>query len=472
MSLPSSGIIKMSDMNTLFGAPNGTFMSSYLNKGSGYSAYYDPSNITIPVTGPITFSSMYGARYNYCFKNSTAVVVLGAYNIATWASPTPGGDTTGSWIWNTAGAATSASAGPWIHFFKSFTASSTFTATFYVTCDNQCLVLLNGKPVSTAPIVGGIPTWGTVSSVSFTVQAGLNLLDIYSDNAGNSPNPAGLIGALYNGGTLVFNTNSSWTCYASSIGNSSQMVMYGVRIINPGYSGAILTIRRSSDNVTSDFYTDTMQSYLATATTGGTSLTTWLNGATGYVYRWYDQSGNGNHAINSANNATQPNMALVNRRWIIQFQNTNGTLLTLTSGIKSNTIVCHYWNDNTNYGSILTTQNWIEMRFLNGTTFITGDINDWYYMGTTNGGTCLAYNNGVSATSVLLSGWNYFTVSVQNPIWATSQSGNDATTAFNRIGYDSVSTTRSMNGYMTELICHNTTLTASDITNYYNNRFF
>jgi hypothetical protein len=112
------------------------------------------------------------------------------------------------------------------------------------------------------------------------------------------------------------------------------------------------------------------------------------------------------------------------------------------------------------------------MRFGNGTNFTTGDINDWYYMGTTNGGTCLAYNNGVSATSVLLSGWNYFTVSVQNPIWATAQSGYDASTAFNRIGHDSYSTTRSMNGYMTEMICHNTTLSATDMTNFYQNRFF
>ncbi len=251
------------------------------------------------------------------------------------------------------------------------------------------------------------------------------------------------------------------------------MVIFGCRRINPLYTGPILTIRRSTDGATSDFYTDFAQSYLTTAINGGgSSLTAWLNGATGYVFRWYDQSGNGNHAVNSSNNTTQPNMALVSGRWVIQFQNANGTLLTLTTGIKSNTVLCHFWNNNTNLASILTTQNWIEVRFRNGIDITPGDLNDWYYMATLNGGTNYSYNNGVSSTSVLLSAWNYLTLSVTTPTWATEQSNFDATTAFNRIGHDSFSITRSMNGYMTEMICHNTTLSPTDITNFYHNRFF
>jgi hypothetical protein len=334
--------------------------------------------------------------------------------------------------------------------------------------DNDGYVFLNGKLMSTTDFGGGWGGQGT--STTFTVNQGINLLDIYSYNLGG---PGGVIAAMYNGASLVLHTDSTWTTYQTSINHTNCMVIFACRRINPFYTGAILTIRRSSDGATSDFYTDFMQSYLTTAVNGGgSSLATWLNGATGYVYRWYDQSGNANHAVNSSNNTTQPNMALVNGRWVIQFQNANGTLLTLTTGIKSNTIVCHFWNSNTNLASILTTQNWIEMRFSSGTNFTTGDMNDWYYMGTTNGGTCLAYNNGASSTSVLLSGWNYFTVSVQNPIWATAQSNYDATTAFNRIGHDSYSITRSMNGYMTEMICNNTTLSATDMTNFYQNRFF
>jgi len=468
MSLQTSGVMRMSDMNTLFGAPNGTPMSSYLYRGGNYSAYYDPSNVIIPASGPISFSMMYGARKSYFYVNSTAVNVLGGYNMAPWGYSPPGGDTTAQWIWNSAGAASSTPIGPWIHFYKLFTAPSTFTATLYVMDDNAGYIFLNGKLMSTADFGGG---WGgTGSSCTFTVNQGTNLLDIYSYNLGG---PGGVIAAMYNGASLVLHTDSTWTTYQTSINNTTCNVIYACRRINPFYAGPILTIRRSSDGATSDFYTDFMQSFLTTAVNGGgSSLATWLNGATGYVYRWYDQSGNANHAVNSSNNTTQPNMALVNGRWVIQFQNANATLLTITTGIQPNTILCHFWNDNSGIASILTTQNWIEMRFGNGTNFTTGDINDWYYMGTTNGGTCLAYNNGVSTTSVLLSGWNYFTVSVQNPIWATSQSGYDASTAFNRIGHDSYSTTRSMNGYMTEMICHNTTLSTTDITNFYHNRFF
>jgi hypothetical protein len=467
-SLQTSGAIKMSDMNTLFGAPNGTPMSSYLYRGGNYSAYYDPSNVIIPASGPISFSMMYGARKSYFYQNSTPVNVLGGYTMAPWGYSPPGGDTTALWIWNSAGAATSTPVGPWIHFYKLFTAESTFTATLYVIDDNYGYVFLNGKLASPTQLGAG---WGgTGPYITFTVNQGTNLLDIYSYNAGG---PGGLIAAMYNGSSLILHTDSTWTAYQTSINATLCRVIFGCRRINPFYAGPILTIRRSSDGATSDFYTDFMQSFLTTAVDGGgSSLATWLNGATGYVYRWYDQSGNDNHAVNSSNNTTQPNMALVNGRWVIQFQNANATLLTLTTPIKPNTVVCHFWNSNTELASIITTQHHIELRFANGTDFTTGDLNDWYYMGTTNGGTCLAYNNGVSATSVLLSGWNYFTVSVQNPIWATAQSGYDASTAFNRIGHDSYSTTRSMNGYMTEMICHNTTLSPTDITNFYHNRFF
>ena len=387
--------------------------------------------------------------------------------MAPWGYSPPGGDTTALWIWNAAGAATSTPIGPWIHFYKVFTADSTFTATLYVIDDNYGYVFLNGKLVSPTQFGAG---WGSTGPyTTFTVNQGVNLLDIYSYNAGG---PGGLIAAMYNGSSLVLHTDSTWTTYQTSINNTNCHVIFGCRRINPFYAGPILTIRRSSDGATSDFYTDFMQSYLTTAIDGGgSSLTAWLNGATGYVYRWYDQSGNANHALNTSNNTTQPNMTIVNGRWVIQFQNANGTLLTLTTGIKSNTVLCHFWSNNSLLGSILTTQNWIEVRFggPSGTTIDTGDINDWYYMGT---GTRYAYNNGVPATDILLSAWNYLTLSVTTPTWATSQSNFDQTTAFNRIGYDSYSITRSMNGYMTELICHNTTLSPTDITNFYHNRFF
>ena len=470
-ALPSSGTIKMSDINTFFGASNGTSLGSYAGKGGSYLSFYNPFSSSIPASGPIYMSNFYSAQKNYFLTNGSAVTVLGAYNIAPWYSTAPNGDTTASYIWSTANANSSAPAGMWIHFFKIFNAPVAFTGTLYYNCDNYAYIMLNGKPISTSPAAGGSPNWQTVYSISITVPAGANMLDIYAQNASTADNPAGLVASLYNGSTLVTNTDSTWKYYTSSINVNTAMVIFSCRIMNPFYTGPLWNIRRSSDGVTADFYTDVAQSFVGTTSTGGTSLTAWLNGATGYVTKWYDQSSNANHAINTSNNATQPNMAIQNGKWVLQFQNGNGTLLTMGTSVQSNTIVCHYWNNNNSYASILCTQTYLEQRF-NGSNGITirGDSNDadWYYMGTVNGGTCLAYNNGVSSSTVLLSGWNYLCLSVQTPTW----SYNGTTSYFNRIGYDSYSTVRSMNGYMAEMICHNTTINATDIANLYNGRLF
>lgn len=81
--------------------------------------------------------------------------------------------------------------------------------------------------------------------------------------------------------------------------------MYSVKWVNIAYTGPIFNFRRSSDNATSDFYASG-DGVLGTSIGGsGTSLTTWLNGATAYVVKWYDQSTVGNHATQTTN-ANQP----------------------------------------------------------------------------------------------------------------------------------------------------------------------
>lgn len=459
----------MSEINTFFGAANGTSLGSYEGKGGSYLSFYNPFSSSIPASGPIYMSNFYSAQKNYFLTNGSAVTVLGAYNIAPWYSAAPNGDTTAQYIWSTAGAASSAPAGMWIHFFKVFNTTTGFTGTLYYNCDNYAYVLLNGKPISTSPAAGGSPNWQTVYSISITVPAGVNMLDIYAQNASASANPAGLVASLYNGTTLVTNTDSTWKYYTTSIDVNKLVVMFSCRIVNPFYTGPLFNIRRSSDNATSDFYSDVSQSFVGTTSTGGTTLTAWLNGATGYVTKWYDQSGNGNHAT-QATNANQPNMSVQSGKWVIQFQNANDTYFYITTPITPNTIVCHYYNDSSSAGTIITTQYDYEQRhFSQNITGVNGG--DWYYMATLNGGTCLSYNNGVSATKVLLSSWNYLALSVTTPQWVTSQtSGNSS--SFNRIGRDGYSSDRSMNGYMAEMICHNTTINTTDITNMYNSRMF
>ena len=75
--------------------------------------------------------------------------------------------------------------------------------------------------------------------------------------------------------------------------------IYGVKLLNDKYTGAIFNIRRGSDNVTEDFfYTNSTLS-----NSSGTSLSTFLSGSIAYITIWYDQSLKGN-------NGTQTNLTL------------------------------------------------------------------------------------------------------------------------------------------------------------------
>ena len=71
---------------------------------------------------------------------------------------------------------------------------------------------------------------------------------------------------------------------------------FGLSLLYSVYTGPVMTIRRSSDSSFCDFYADICGNmgtgYLAT----NTSLDTWLNGAYAYVTKWWDQTGNQNHA--------------------------------------------------------------------------------------------------------------------------------------------------------------------------------
>lgn len=252
---------------------------------------------------------------------------------------------------------------------------------------------------------------------------------------------------------------------------------YSCRVVRPEWMDKpVFTLRRSTDGALQDFYTDGTQSYLTTgAYNTGDTFATWVSGATAYVHTWYDQSGKNANATNTNNNSTQPNIASQTTNgktaYVIQFQRANSTVLAIT-GVQPNSVFCTFWNNNTTAGTILSTAYDYGIRFgFSGGTNILGGTNggDWYYSG---GGTKLSYNNGVSTTTVLVSGWNTMSLVVQTPAWLTSQtSGN--TSSFTRIGQDGYNiTARSVNGYMPELLLLSKTFVASDLVEYNNRRFF
>jgi hypothetical protein len=111
------------------------------------------------------------------------------------------------------------------------------------------------------------------------------------------------------------------------------------------YTGPTITVRRSSDSATSDFYADAY-GQLGTAVNGtGTTIESWLGTSTGYLTKWYDQSGKGNHATQTTA-AYQPILDLINNRVDLTsgsafFNLPNGTVpmnVSYTVTVKHNTI--------------------------------------------------------------------------------------------------------------------------------------
>jgi len=90
----------------------------------------------------------------------------------------------------------------------------------------------------------------------------------------------------------------------SSTVRSAVLSAYSLRDLY-GTSPVVVNVRRSSDNLTQDFYADTRGNLTTLSGGAGQTLASWLGGATGYVTIWYDQSGLGNHA-SQGTSANQP----------------------------------------------------------------------------------------------------------------------------------------------------------------------
>ena len=88
---------------------------------------------------------------------------------------------------------------------------------------------------------------------------------------------------------------------------NSKVVIYGMKLYRTEYTGPIIKVRRSTDNILQDFYATTTGTITTSANGGGTSYATWLGSATGYVTVWYDQSGNGSNVVQNTN-SMQPTL--------------------------------------------------------------------------------------------------------------------------------------------------------------------
>jgi hypothetical protein len=275
---------------------------------------------------------------------------------------------------------------------------------------------------------------------------------------------------------VSFMYESNYVVYCGVYNDNDVLFAASVRVLINGYTGPVLQLRRSSDNIVQDFYTDSTQTFLSTQPNGaGTSFSNWIGINTAYITIWYNQTGLGNNAINATNNTTQPTLVLQDGKYVVRWISANETNLKFQSaGVNSHTIYSQFWNSNSSYGTIAcfsdSTGNKVDfgMRF-NSTTGINinGDSNsvDWYYFSTA-GTNKISYVNGVSSTNLgSLSSWKTLTLCITKPyVISSTRQG------FQFIGTDGYANNRSINGYMTEIMFHNKPMPTSSMTTFYQNR--
>ena len=172
---------------------------------------------------------------------------------------------------------------------------------------------------------------------------------------------------------------------------------YAVFQVRPSYSGPTVKARRSSDGATLDFYADRNGSFGTSLAGTGTPLTAWLNGTTGYVVVWYDQSGAGNHATQTDPNS-QPIVDTVSKR--IDFTAQGGqAFLNLPSGTvpeqTSYTVTAKHGQVNAHMGPVL----------FGGNCFSPPDSQNEVYRQANFFGVCNPAGTGPGSGDGYITGW-------------------------------------------------------------------
>jgi hypothetical protein len=87
--------------------------------------------------------------------------------------------------------------------------------------------------------------------------------------------------------------------------------VFGLVPLSWSYSGPVFQVRNSKTNVVQDFFAHTDGTFWTSPDSSGQQIGAWLDGATAYCTKWYDQSGAGNHAF-QPNQGLQPVVDYVN----------------------------------------------------------------------------------------------------------------------------------------------------------------
>lgn len=307
-----------------------------------------------------------------------------------------------------------------------------------------------------------------------------------------------------NSNTIVVSPVSTPSFNYSISGNLH--FLYSLRVLVPGYKGPVVNIRRSSDNTTADFYTDYKQTFFSIAATGGTPFSKWIGPATPYIIKWYDQTGNGNHATNTNNPNTNtssnpvPTMPPTLTKtptgyYVVNWVASTYNRLQLTTPIYCNTVFSSFYiiNDPSNNFNTIMSANNLTFNVLSdnyGVRFAynsiaSGRINnasnpyEWF---TSNAATTsrIAFNNGIDYSNTIFTATNnIINVSGQyydsswNRLSLSLDPSNGSPYILRSVGADAWDiSARSLNGYMLEIFCHKKFMNTTDMTDYSNNKLF
>ena len=122
---------------------------------------------------------------------------------------------------------------------------------------------------------------------------------------------------------------------------SNLRCLYAFKLHVYTYYGPIVNVRRASDNATYDFYADVSGNIGQNFNGTGTTLSSWLTSTTGYVTKWYDQSVQANHMVQTTP-AYQPQIILNDAGGICVYLNTplvGSQLQTINNIFTTSTVV-------------------------------------------------------------------------------------------------------------------------------------
>lgn len=274
--------------------------------------------------------------------------------------------------------------------------------------------------------------------------------------------------------------------------NYNSLGVYALYLKNPYYIGPVIRIIRASDSTQLDFYADAAGNLTNTSTAGiQTTYSAWIFATTGKVVIWYDQSGNGNNLMQFTA-AYQP---AITRKNGIYF-NGGGVGMSFITPVKNcYSVATQLYTGPNAYQTILSSSfnDAIGLRFINsnvcGNAFVASGsnynadfvapYNSYFYVNNSKGsvGGTLR-NDGTGSATVAASGaysdntWNYFVATRDRDLISIPSYGGSNVEPFVSLGNPTnagLFATRSLIGYMRELILLNNKITDADAALLYTN---